>query len=146
MPADRPILSPTASGRVPPTPAGDRKVTQSLQPPPQTHTYSLALEKGWFSFLLFFFFSFKCSCSSVPGLSFPWASVVWARSLWPALLHRLLVEGLAVRAGCVALLCVVGKRLASGGPGWPPIILASIKLKHIACLLHNKPQLFHGSN
>lgn len=30
-------------------------MTQSLQPPPQTHTYSLALEKGWFSFLLFFF-------------------------------------------------------------------------------------------
>lgn len=29
---------------------------------------------------------------------------------------------------------------------WLTIILDSIKLKHIAHILHNKPQLFHGSN
>lgn len=117
--------------------------------PPQTHTLAALLwEKGGFYFFAFFFFFlvFKHSYSSVPGLSLPQASVVWARSLWPALLHPLSAEGPAIRAGCVALLCVVGKRLASGGPSWPLIILASIKLKHIAHLLHNKPQLFHGSN
>ena len=116
--------------------------------PPQTHTLAALLwEKGGFYFFpFFFFFVFKHSYSSVPGLSLPQASVVWARSLWPALLHPLPAEGPAIRAGCVALLCVVGKRLASGGPSWPLIILASIKLKHIAHLLHNKPQLFHGSN
>lgn len=81
----------------------------------------------------------------------PWAvsstgCMVWAGSLRPALLCPLLVEGPTIRVDYVALLCMVGKRPASGDPSWPPIILASIKLKHIAHLLHNKPQLFHGSN
>lgn len=71
---DRPILlSPTAPDKGPPTPAGDRKVTQPPQPPPQTHTLrALLWKKGGFHFL---FFPSKHSYSSVPAVSHgsPWA-------------------------------------------------------------------------
>lgn len=138
---DRPILlSPTPPARGPPTPAGDRKVTQPPQPPPHTHTLTvLLLKKGGFPFFLSFFPSGTLTYLPVGCLVH---GPLWSG---PGVCG-LGQEGPTIKAGCVALLCVVGKRATSGGPSWPPIILASIKLKHIAHLLHNKPQLFHGSN
>lgn len=127
---------PAAPGRASPTTPVDRRVTQPPTPPSLgSHTHSLALEK------VFFFFFFKHSCSvlgcfshGVPGPGQPsipfWDSILSSHWVaWPY--------------------CVwsrVGERWAPGGPRWPPIILAPIKSKHIAHLLHNKPQLFHGLN
>jgi hypothetical protein len=144
---DRPsLLCPTAPGKGPLSPAADRKLTQPRQPPPQTHTPQSCFGKRvvFISFLFSFFFPLSTLIRSVAGLSLPRASAVVARGLLAALLYPVLVEGPAIRAGCVALLCV-----ERGGPWRPltvPIILAFMKLKLIAHLLHNKPQLFHGSN
>lgn len=138
-PADRSrLLSPLTLIRA--FPVGDRKVTQ----PPLLTCFG----KGRFSFLprfLTFLFSLSSTLSdSVLGL-FPTSLWGLGQQCVASLFQPRLMEGLAGWGGLWPY-CVQWEQ---GGPleaPAAPYYIGSITLKHIAHPLHNKPQLFHGSN